>query len=118
MQIALNFGTAKYYEKPILTLADAAKEYPEYNIEQLANVLIPDLLPWKNVNDPATYSSGVSMTFPISFLLGDLYLWTNRYKEAATEYHDLMCNGYYTIHSDYSNTWNIVASKFIDTRID
>jgi len=116
MQIALNFGTAKYYDKPILTLADAQIDYPEYNIEQLAAVLIPDLLPWKDVKVPSFIGS--LMTFPIRFLLGDLYLWTNQYKEAATEYHELMYENRILINKNYQSYWvlnnNIISTTFQD----
>jgi len=121
MQIVLNFGTAKYYEKPILTLTDAQIDYPEYNMEQLAEVLIPDLQPWINTKTPNFI--GNEMNFPIHFLLGDLYLWTNRYKEAATEYHMMMIketNNSYTdvrINKDYTTSWvldNLVITNTVD----
>jgi len=102
MQIALNFGTAKYYDKPILTLADAEADYPEYNIEQLAEVLIPDLTPLKDEETPNILrNSGGSKVFPIHFILGDLYLWTGQYKEAANEYHELMYKNRLIIDKEY-----------------
>jgi starch-binding outer membrane protein, SusD/RagB family len=51
MQLALNFGEAKYYVDPILTLTDAEKvdkTAPRLSIEQLAPYLIADLLPHKD----------------------------------------------------------------------
>ncbi|MDD5185234.1 MAG: RagB/SusD family nutrient uptake outer membrane protein, partial [Paludibacter sp.] len=117
MQIALNYGSAKYYDKPILSLADAQADYPEYNMTDLAAVLIQDLLPWKDEKVPDFFGS--SMTFPIRFLLGDLYLWTNQYKEAATEYHDLMTNYspdyYILIQKAYSSDWLLVNNLISTT---
>jgi len=103
MQIAINFGSATFYEKPILSISEANADYPEYTITELANVLIPDLLPLKDIATPSFQSK--TMTFPIRFLLGDLYLWTKQYKEAATEYHDLMLLNQYLIQKAYQSYW-------------
>lgn len=109
MQIALNYGTATYYDKPILTIDDAQrKDYPEYDMQQLADVLIADLEPLKEIAEPRlgslfSYNTAYSF-FPVRFLLGDLYLWKGTatgdpvyYEKAATEYHDLMLQNGYTI---------------------
>ena len=45
MQLALNYGKAKYYKNPILTVDDANKSYPEFNIYGFADKLIPDFAP-------------------------------------------------------------------------
>jgi hypothetical protein len=120
MQIALNFGSAKYYSNPILTLADAqaVNKYPDLSFNDLADSLITDLLPWKDVNTPGLVST--YMVFPIRFLLGDLYLWTNQYQLAATEYHELMVKGIYSgynigvkINSDYQSYWMLDDNNLI-----
>jgi len=98
MQLALNFKIAKFYDKPILTVADAEKTYTESTMAELADILIADLEPIKNVPNP---NIGISSKyyFPIRFILGDLYLWRASlngniadYEKAATEYHYLMYN--------------------------
>lgn len=131
MQIALNFGSAKYYSNPILSVADAEnvdKNCPEVNMEQLTSLLIPDLLPWKDEKSPI-FISGPVLFFPIRFLLGDLYLWrgsfTNDqadYVNAATEYHDLMLKGVYdnvnrglNINYYYQSYWTLDDNKRIST---
>ena len=109
MQIALNFKTAKYYDKAILTVEDSKKSYPELDITALADVLIADLLPIKNVpfqNIGAVGSySTIYSYFPISFLLGDLYLWKGEYEKAAVEYHDFMLKFGIIIYGGYSSAW-------------
>jgi len=116
MQIAINFKTTKYYENPIITLADAVKTYPEYNLLELANVLIPDLEPLKDVPTPNlgyidTYNSSYSY-FPIRFILGDLYLWKGAYENsqadyenAANNYRDLMYQNRIVINKNFSSYW-------------
>ena len=116
MQVALNYGTAVYYEKPILSLEDAKKTYPSYNIEGLAPLLIADLSPYKDIERPKfgfIYDFNMSLAnFPIRFLLGDLYLWTGKYEEAANEYHDLMLKNNYVITSTYKSYLNVVNNDF------
>lgn len=112
MQIALNFKTATYYVDPILTIEDTKKTYPEYDIEELADVLIADLLPLKDVPMPnigtiGSYNVSYSY-FPIRFLLGDLYLWKGEYQNAATEYHDLMFKNYLIVNKGYSASWQTI----------
>ena len=116
MQVALNFKTAKYYDKPILTVADAEKIVPEYTIEQLANILIDDLKPLKDVSYPNlgsidSYNTSMSY-FPVNFVLGDLYLWrgsltgnTSDYESAATAYHQLMYDNHIVIDKANTSYW-------------
>ncbi len=117
MQLALNYGKASYIEKPILTVADAERtDYPVYDIQQLAPVLIADLLPVKGIIPPSIGSLGVYNTtksfFPVSFLLGDLYLWTSQYEQAAIEYRSLMISEKYLITNTYRSTLEVVNNTF------
>lgn len=101
MQLALNYKTVVYYSEPLLTLEDASRTYPVLDFSQLADSLIADLEPYRDIAEPSfgsIYAARLSDSFfPIRFLLGDLYLWTGRYEQAATEYHDLMLNNRYLI---------------------
>lgn len=117
MQIAMNYGQVIYYEKPILTIEDAEKsDYPVYTLEQLAPVLIADLSPYKDVEEPAFGSLSThdmsDAFFPIRFLLGDLYLWTGQYENAANEYHDLMLKNKYLVVEDYTSKLEVVNNVF------
>lgn len=121
MQLALNYKTVKYYEKPILTVADAEKDYSatECNMEQLADKLIADLEPLQGVSYPNlgyidAYNSSFSY-FPIDFVLGDLYLWRGSltgniadYESAAYDYHDLMYNNRLIVDKNNSSSWTPV----------
>lgn len=127
MQIALNFKTVRYTDKPILTVADAEKtDYPEYNFEQLADILIADLEPLKQVTLPDygfidSYSTSFSF-FPVRFVLGDLYLWrgsltgsTDNYVKAATEYRELMFTRRLVVDKANTSSWvavnNTISSQ-------
>jgi starch-binding outer membrane protein, SusD/RagB family len=115
MQLALNYGNAIYYEKPIMSIADAeaVQAQPAISFNELAPLLIADLSPWKDTDLP-NFGSIYSLEsrqcfFPIRFLLGDLYLWLGQYENAANEYHDLMYNGYKRINN-YKTMFTVAGS--------
>ncbi|MDP4277146.1 MAG: RagB/SusD family nutrient uptake outer membrane protein, partial [Bacteroidota bacterium] len=118
LQLVLNYGSAKYIDRPILTSTDAEMTYPVYNLSQLADALIEDLLPFKDVEPLqlgvfAEYNSNLSM-LPIKFLLGDLYLWKGDYEHAANMYYELMYAKSLVIKKDYMNYWEY-SDKFVKT---
>ncbi len=117
MQMMLNFGEVTYYEKPLLTLEDAYGNFPVYrSMEELAPELIKDLTPWKNTPEPQfgslhAYNSRNSF-FPIRFLLGDLYLWTGKYEQAANEYRDLMFYDRVVLNTSFRSYYQVVNNVF------
>lgn len=117
MQVALNYGKATYFEKPILTVEEAERtDYPVYDIQQLAPVLITDILPFKGIPVPSVGSLSIHNTeksfFPISFVLGDLYLWIGQYEQAATEYRELMIDGRYVMTNNQRSMFEVVNNTF------
>lgn len=118
MQIALNFGSAIYYDQPILTVQDAEniQKITPMSITELAPVLINDINPWKDTPTPTLgliYSQNLKNSFfPIRFLLGDLYLWTGQYENAANEYRDLMFENDYIISSFYKDSRDVINNAF------
>jgi hypothetical protein len=118
MQIALNYGTATYYEDPIMDVYDAEQSYPEYTMDELAPVLIADLEPWKDIQHPDPISLGEDMSstnlyFPVAFMLGELYLWMGEYEKAATEYFNLMSEQGYRIVDYYRSLWSVINGVFV-----
>lgn len=118
LQLALNYGTVKYYVQPILDIKDA-EEYKEYSLTELIDVLIQDLSPWKDISKPSDFYLSPSLTtsqfsyFPIGFLLGDLYLWNGEYENAAREYYNLIIDNEYIIEEYVRNTWTVEGGVFI-----
>lgn len=108
MQIAQIYGKATYIEKPILSLEESMAEYPEVSIDELANLLITDLLPYVDVRRPDYGMIDEKESFyfmiPIRMLLGDLYLLKNEYTKAAEMYHDQIYEGY-LLQSGYASYW-------------
>ncbi|MDA3881001.1 MAG: RagB/SusD family nutrient uptake outer membrane protein [Prolixibacteraceae bacterium] len=119
MQMTLNFGKVTYYETPILTLSEAENQYPEYNLYELADVLITDLLPWKDIELPVPISLGDNvgtnkLFFPINMLLGDLYLWKGEYEQAAIAYHELMTEEELYPYENYYMRWVVENNTFTE----
>lgn len=111
LQLALNFDTVRYYTNPITTVAEATRLYPSIGLNELADSLIADLYPLRNINsmDLGTFGAfKTSLTvFPIKFILGDLYLWKGEYENAARSYRDLMYTTSRTISSAYISKWSV-----------
>ena len=119
MQLAMNYGKAKYYSEALLTVQSAQKQFPEYSISELVPLLIQELEPVKNVETPGAISLGVDMSseklfFPIPILLGDLYLWSGQYEKAAREYYSLIEENRYVIDDRYSSTWTVDNGVFVE----
>jgi starch-binding outer membrane protein, SusD/RagB family len=118
MQLALNYKTAVYYTKPLLSLEDAEKDYPVYTLEELAPILIADIKPYKDVVEPSfgsLYAATIAdCFFPIRFVMGDLYLWTGQYEAAANEYHDLMFKNSYLIDDYYQSSYTVINQAAFD----
>lgn len=119
MQIALNYGTAKYYEQPLLTVQAAQTSFPEYSIRELVPILIKDLEPVKKADTPGQISLGVDMSsdklfFPIPFLLGDLYMWNGQFENAAREYYALIEANRYVVDDRYSSIWAVDNGVFVN----
>lgn len=94
LQLVLNYGQVPFYTEAILSEADAARDFPEYNIEEVCSYFIEDLLPYVDVELPG-YGSIADLDsrlfyIPIRLLLGDLCLWSQRYSEAAAHYHEYL----------------------------
>ncbi len=119
MQIALNYGKAKYYKEPLLTVQAAKTVFPEYSIHELVPVLIEDLVPVKNAETPGSISLGVDMSseklfFPIPLLLGELYMWNNQFENAAREFYTLIEDKRYVIDDRYSSIWTVDNGVFVE----
>ncbi len=116
MQVALNYGTVKYYDQPITTIGDG-NDFTEYSLQELLPVLIQDLEPWKDIDAPGgvnlgeNFSSSITF-FPIHFVLGDLYLWNGEYENAAVEYHSLMEKQKLVNNTDYQVLWEVENNEF------
>lgn len=99
MQLALNYGKVPYYTQPITTVAASEKDYPRYDIKEMALELIPQLLPYLDYKLPVwsglkagSQTVTTELFPPIQLMLGDLYLWLGDYQNAWYTYNDYITN--------------------------
>ena len=95
-QLANIYGEVPFYTNPILSESESIKQYPRYNMTDICNYFIDDLLPYKDINLPnyGDISGMNSKKFfiPIRLMIGDLCLWAGRYQEAIQNYYEYLTN--------------------------
>lgn len=106
-QLALLRGDVQWMTEPITDLGQSNAEYPVKTIDELAEMLIEDLVPYIGIRE-LDYgfigdNSSQKYFIPLDLLLGDLYLYLNRYDEAAQAYYRYIYNHNVTV------TWNYVT---------
>lgn len=112
LQLGLNYGKVRYFNKPVLSVDDLNSNYTELETDQLIDTLIADiqgLNPLTN-NVLPTYTENFLFINPL-FLMGDLYLWKasrsqlqSDFENAAFYYSKLIEKGY-LISPSYSIKW-------------
>lgn len=117
IQLVLNFGEAHYFDRHISTISDALKERTPVKRDELFGILINELLPYQDTKMLSKqgfsgFNTSAALNFPVKMILGDLYLWTGKYEQAATMYRDLMYLNYYTISSAYTNYRAVENGQF------
>ena len=79
MQLCQIYGEVPFYTDPILTEAQAAKNYPKRDMKFICDYFISELEPYKDIETPGYGSIGSydSKRFyiPIRVLLGEMCLW-------------------------------------------
>lgn len=135
LQLALNYGSVQFYTEPILTEADAAKDYPRKNLQEICDFFIEDLTSDPNYSTtefPMLHSVGNLLMgncfFPVDVVLGDMYLWRasltgsqSDYRMAAKRYASWIYRAggvgayrksYYNITANaYHASWNILEEN-------
>ncbi len=109
-QMVQIFGKATYFTQPILDLESSLAEYPTVTLDDMVETLIQDLLPY-NAISIIDDSQTPDKFMPVSIMLGDLYLYQNKYKEAAQLY-------YNTIYSQQIVVSDGSVSKWINNTFE
>lgn len=108
-QIGLLAGRVKWFTDPLLSVNEVNSNYPEISLDELALRLIADLQPYTaerelNYGTIDGYYS-TQMFIPVNMLLGDLYLFLNRYDEAALAYYDVIDRHGLVLTNNYASRW-------------
>ncbi len=102
LQLARNYGTVPFFTEPLTSISQIEdNQFPSYNLDQIADALCPELLSYSgtpvpnygtnvnvgNTNSGSSKSINTQKIFiPVDVILGDLYLETGKYKDAADSY--------------------------------
>lgn len=100
MQLAINYGKVPFFTKPLTQVADAKQVIKDasclLDIKGIAEQLIPELVEYIDVEMPCWAPVGEIETKysfpPIKLVLGELYLWSGKYDEAAFYFMDYLIN--------------------------
>lgn len=122
LQLARNWGKVPFFTEPLTQISQIDRDYPEMDIQQITAELAPDLEQYSGFAPPTfgqpntiygvgapnwestqKYFSPMLSFIPVDVVLGDLYLESGRYSEAArhfvtylTKVADPVMNGRYS----------------------
>ena len=105
MQLAKNYGRVPFFTEPLTSIGDADTNFPEKDLQGICDALAPQMAQYSGTPVPAygnisagvlnssssdnpvekSVESGKAM-LPIDLVLGDLYLETHQYEQAAKYY--------------------------------
>lgn len=117
LQLVLNYGTANYLTKPILSAKDVNEDHEVVDLNTLCDYLIADLTPFASVEPMSMF---LSLVPPVRLLLGECHLWKAswlegqgqlatakaHYASAAKAYYDLIKEEELIVSKANSNTWS------------
>ena len=103
MQLARNYGEVPFYTDPLVSIGDANQNFPTKDLQGICDALTPELIKFSGTEVPAYGNisagmlNGTSSTeektiqsskamIPVDVVLGDLFLETNQYEQAAKYY--------------------------------
>jgi starch-binding outer membrane protein, SusD/RagB family len=91
MQMAQVYGKVPFVTEPILSKAEADKDYPRYDMQQVCEYFLKDLQGLETIETPGYGAirnvQSKFFYFPIYVLEGDMNLWLGNYREAAVCYY-------------------------------
>ena len=104
MQLCKHYGTVDFYTTPITSISEANAPKEMKDMAGIANALLPELAQYKQIDvpnygeiDAGSTNFGVSkkvnsrkIMFPVLLVMGDIYLETNQYEQAAKCYFEYL----------------------------
>lgn len=98
LQLVTTYGRVPFVLEPILSEVEAQRKFPIYDIQQVCDYFtsqdgLQELVDKGYPNyGPVRGLPSRLFYFPINIVLGDMYLWSGQYWEAAKCYHDYIVN--------------------------
>ena len=103
LQLAKTYGEVPFYTEPLVSIGDANRNFPTKDLQGICDALTPELIKFSGtpVPDYGNISAGMlngttsaeekiirsdKAMIPVDVILGDLFLETNQYEQAAKYY--------------------------------
>ena len=116
MQLCKNYGEVPFFTEPLVSIGDANRQQTTKNLQQVCDALAPELIKFSGtpVPDYGELSAGVLNSsssdnpeekyvqsklamFPVDVVLGDLFLETHQYEQAARYYFNYLRTNEWTV---------------------
>jgi len=134
MQLAKNYGRVPFYTSPIVSIGEANGQIEERDLQGICDALAPDLMKFSGttVPDYGEVSAGVLNSsnsenpvekmvksryamIPVDLVLGDLFLETHQYEQAARYYFNYLLVNEWPLRQAYivlSDLRRLLSEKF------
>ncbi len=123
MQLAKNYGEVPFYTDPLVSIGDANQNFPTKDLQGICDALTPELIKFSGtaVPDYGNISAGMlngttsaeekniqsaKAMIPVDVVLGDLFLETNQYEQAAKYYFNYLLVNKLVAEQAYIEPWD------------
>ena len=136
MQLCKTYGSVPFYTDPMVTIGDANSQLPTKDLQGICDALAPDLIKFSGTPVP-TYgniSAGVLNSsdsenpqeknvtssramIPVDVVLGDLFLETHQYEQAARYYFNFLKTNQWPMEEAYIRLSDNYLRRILDDRM-
>lgn len=136
IQLCKNYGAVPFYTDPIVSISEANAQFPTKDLQGICDALAPELIKFSGTPVP-TYgniSAGVlnssdsdnpqeknvvsSLTMmPVDLVLGDLFLETHQYEQAARYYFNYLKNNEWPMEQAYIDPTDSYLLRQLEDRM-
>ena len=115
LQLCRNYGSVPFYTDPLVSIGDANQQLPEKDLQGICDALTPGLIALSGTAVPTygSLSAGGSKSIsssramiPVDVILGDLFLETHQYEQAARYYFRFLVDNRWTVRQAYINPYS------------
>ena len=136
MQLAKNYGTVPFFTHPLVNIGDANSQHDMKDLQGICDALTPELIRFSGtvVPDYGNISAGVLNSsdsdnpqektvqsslamLPIDLVLGDLFLETHQYEQAARYYFKYLQMNKLPIEQAYISLRDSYLMRILDEKI-
>ena len=136
LQLCKNYGTVPFYTDPLVSIGDANQQLPAKDLQGVCDALAPELMKFSGTPVP-TYgniSAGVLNSsdsdnpqeknvvssramIPVDIILGDLFLETHQYEQAARYYFNFLRDNQWEIRQAYIDLTDSYIRRQLDDKM-